>query len=1025
MKRYLLFVSSFFVLLFTIAQNHLFIPHIGIQENAVATHAFINGVIHLDSKTTINDGMLLIKGDRITDVGESIPIPKNAIIHDLNQKHIYPSFIELVSELNVLKEERKKRTNQPQYKSSKEGPYHWNEAVRPEYNTADFIQFDHEKTIPYLEKGYGIVLSHQNNGIVRGTGTLLALTKDYKKVILIDKAANFFSFSKGKSNQIYPTSLMGSIALLRQYFIDSKWYEKNNVNFHPTANLSYKAQIANNHLPNMFMVESKLNLFRAQKISKEANLDFYYKGTGKEYENLEQIKALNPKLIIPVDFPKPMNLDNPYDAISVSTSELSHWKYASTNLGRLEKENLSYCITSSTLKSKDFFNAIRSSIKNKASVEKIIYSLTELPARWLGIDSICGNLKKGKLANFIITDSKIFSKNSNVIENWVLGSKQFEKTTEEIDIRGTYQLICGTKQKKLTVSGTVNSPKAIISYPFLADSTVNGDLVFNNEGEKIKTKKEKKIKTTFFRNSNTVNLNYPEGNNYIRLNGLIEDGGNKWSGEGQNKNGDWLNWSVVKNKNLNKVSKDSNSTADPIKSFNSKQHLDFCQEKYPSQENIIFKNATIWTSDELGTFKGDLWIKNGKIIAVGKNINTELSDNLKIIDLDGKHISPGIIDEHSHIAIQNGVNEGSNAITSEVRIGDVINPEDINIYRQLSGGVTAAQLLHGSANPVGGQSAIIKMRWGQTAENMKIHTAPGFIKFALGENVKQSNWGWRYSVRYPQTRMGVEQIYYDAFSDAKNYQNSINNYNSLSNKEKNIKTSPKRNLQLEALSEIIDEKRFITCHSYIQSEINMLMKMADSMGFQINTFTHILEGYKVADKMKKHGVGASTFSDWWAYKYEVRDAIPYNACMLSKMGIVTAVNSDDAEMGRRLNQEASKAIKYGGCSENEALKLVTLNPAKLLHIDQLTGSIKVGKDADIVIWTRSPLSIYSKVEQTYVDGRLLFDSEKQEDLFKENEAKRSNLITEMIAAKKNGAPTQSIKKQVNKLHKCNDFEIDE
>jgi hypothetical protein len=344
---------------------------------------------------------------------------------------------------------------------------------------------------------------------------------------------------------------------------------------------------------------------------------------------------------------------------------------------------------------------------------------------------------------------------------------------------------------------------------------------------------------------------------------------------------------------------------------------------------------------------------------------------------------------------------------------------------QLSGGVTAAQLLHGSANPVGGQSAIIKMRWGQTAENMKIHTAPGFIKFALGENVKQSNWGWRYSVRYPQTRMGVEQIYYDAFSDAKNYQNSINNYNSLSNKEKNIKTSPKRNLQLEALSEIIDEKRFITCHSYIQSEINMLMKMADSMGFQINTFTHILEGYKVADKMKKHGVGASTFSDWWAYKYEVRDAIPYNACMLSKMGIVTAVNSDDAEMGRRLNQEASKAIKYGGCSENEALKLVTLNPAKLLHIDQLTGSIKVGKDADIVIWTRSPLSIYSKVEQTYVDGRLLFDSEKQEDLFKENEAKRSNLITEMIAAKKNGAPTQSIKKQVNKLHKCNDFEIDE
>jgi imidazolonepropionase-like amidohydrolase len=203
------------------------------------------------------------------------------------------------------------------------------------------------------------------------------------------------------------------------------------------------------------------------------------------------------------------------------------------------------------------------------------------------------------------------------------------------------------------------------------------------------------------------------------------------------------------------------------------------------------------------------------------------------------------------------------------------------------------------------------------------------------------------------------------------------------------------------------------------------MKMADSMGFKINTFTHILEGYKVADKMKQHGVGASTFSDWWAYKFEVRDAIAYNACLLSKMGVVTAVNSDDAEMGRRLNQEASKAIKYGGCSENEAIKLVTINPAKLLHIDNKTGSLKVGKDADIVVWNSSPLSIYSKVEQTYVDGLLLYDEKIQNELFKENERKRSTLITEMIQAKKNGFPTEKIKEQENKLHKCNDFEIDE
>jgi imidazolonepropionase-like amidohydrolase len=364
------------------------------------------------------------------------------------------------------------------------------------------------------------------------------------------------------------------------------------------------------------------------------------------------------------------------------------------------------------------------------------------------------------------------------------------------------------------------------------------------------------------------------------------------------------------------------------------------------------------------------------------------------------HLTPGIIDEHSHIALFS-VNEGSDASSAEVRMEDVINPEDINIYRQLSGGVTTAHLLHGSANPIGGQNAIIKLRWGKSPEDFKFAKAPGFIKFALGENVKHSN-GLNPDVeRFPQTRMGVEQLYYDYFTRAKTYKESLNIPTKSSDKTKQA-TSIRKDLDLEAVAEILDSKRFITCHSYVQSEINMLMHVADSMKFKVNTFTHILEGYKVADKMKNHGANASTFADWWAYKMEVMDAIPYNAAMLTKVGVNTAINSDDAEMGRRLNQEAAKSIKYGGLSEVQALKLITLNPAKMLHLDDKVGSIKVGKEADLVLWTDNPLSIYAKVNTTIIDGQIYYSQEEDLQLRAQNEKERQRLIAKLMAEKHKG-----------------------
>jgi imidazolonepropionase-like amidohydrolase len=341
-------------------------------------------------------------------------------------------------------------------------------------------------------------------------------------------------------------------------------------------------------------------------------------------------------------------------------------------------------------------------------------------------------------------------------------------------------------------------------------------------------------------------------------------------------------------------------------------------------------------------------------------------------------------------------------------MGDVINPSDINIYRHLAGGVTAAQLLHGSANAIGGQSALIKLRWGLTAEQMKIEQADGFIKFALGENVKQSNWGPQFNTRYPQTRMGVEQTYMNYFTKAQEY---------LKNIQTNAQNT-RKDLELDALAEIINKKRFITCHSYVQSEITMLMRVAEKFNFKVNTFTHILEGYKVADKMKAHGVYASTFADWWAYKFEVIDAIPHNAGILSQMGVCTAINSDDAEMARRLNQEAAKSVKYANMSEEDAWKMVTLNPAKMLHLDHRMGSLKPGKDADVVLWSDHPLSIYALAEQTYIDGRLFYSLESNTKLQERIQKERARLIQKMSEDKKAGGETQEPAKKQKYSFSC-------
>jgi imidazolonepropionase-like amidohydrolase len=388
---------------------------------------------------------------------------------------------------------------------------------------------------------------------------------------------------------------------------------------------------------------------------------------------------------------------------------------------------------------------------------------------------------------------------------------------------------------------------------------------------------------------------------------------------------------------------------------------------------ILIQNATILTVSHGTIEHGSILIKDGKIAEVGASVKAP--KDAQVIDAAGQFVMPGIIDCHSHIAIDGNVNEGSVSVSSMVNTADVLNPDDIDIYRDLAGGVTVANVLHGSANAIGGQTVVIKLRWGQPASKLPFEGAIPGIKFALGENPKRSNFS-RGTPRYPATRMGVEETIRGAFSEARDYKAEWDQYNKRTAAgEKNL-IPPRRDLRLDPLVEVLEGKRYVHAHCYREDEILMLLRVAKEFGFKVRTLQHVLEGYKVADEIAASGAGASTFSDWWAYKVEAYEAIPYNAALMTRRGVVVSVNSDDAEEATHLNQEAAKTIKFGGLSHDEALKLVTLNPAIQLGIDKRVGSIDPGKDADLVIYNHDPLSAYAVVQKTLIDGRVYFDRQR-------------------------------------------------
>lgn len=1000
MKRILPFIGIkilFLICTYHESDGQETFPRNDVKDLRPGQYAFTNATIVIDHQTTIEKATLLIKRGKIEQVGSSVTIPKGYNTIDATGLYIYPSLIDMYTSYGLTPVTRPPATSPwasvEQMEPKNSGAFNANQAIRSHYNAAEEFTVNTKNADDLRKIGFGSVLTFKADGLARGTGAFVTLGEALSnKVILQQKASAHYSFNKGTSTQTYPVSLMGSIAVLRQTFLDAAWYASQNPR--PFMDQSLEAWIQTQQLPQVIEGDNWMDVLRADKLGDEFGLQYIIRGSGDEYKRIAEIKSTNASLIVPVNYPDAYDVDDPFDALRVSLADMKHWELAPANLAALEKAGISFAITANGLtKVSDFMPNLIKAIENGLSEGAALKALTETPAKLLKVNTIVGSLKNGLTANFIITSGKLFDEKTKVLQNWIQGEPAYINTLPTHDFKGIYNLMLNDTTYQLEVSGEIGSQKAKIK---ITDST----------SHEVTSKFEDELVTLNFKS-----LKDSAGS--IRLSGWRVDNG--WKGKGQLTNGAWINWQAARTGDLP-------DSADVKKEDKKKKELGKVIYPFvahgtstlPTTETLLIRNATVWTNEAEGILlQTDVLLKDGKIIKIGKNI---VDNSARSIDGSGKHLTAGIIDEHSHIAAAS-VNDLA-ANSGMVRIGDVLNVEDINIYRALAGGVVAVQVLHGSANPIGGQSALIKLRWGESPEKMKIQGADPFIKFALGENVKRSynpN-----SIRYPLTRMGVEQVYMDAFTNAREYEKKWIAYNNLPAKEKTLAVKPRRDLVNETMVEILNKKRFISCHSYVQSEINMLMKVADQFNFRINTFTHILEGYKVADKMKEHGVAASTFSDWWTYKWEVRYAIPYNATILNKVGVVTAINSDDAEMGRRLNQEAAKSIKYGGMSEIEALKMVTLNPAKMLHLDQQMGSIKVGKSADVVLWSDHPLSVMARAEKTIIDGKVYFDIEQDKQRNQEIELERARIIQKMKDAKKKGSSTQPAASTKNVALHCED-----
>lgn len=968
----------------------------GLREHAPRWDAITGVRLVAAPGKVVENATIVMRDGVIVSVASNAAAPAGAKLWKLDGRTVYSGFIDMQSQLGVpanllpapIVSASAARAPAPPRILYGRALASDNPRVHPEQDVANQLQIRADDLKLARELGFTQVLSTPAAGIFRGQSALLNVGAgdQAKNLVLIPRVAQHLANElEPASRGSYPGSLMGVIAQVRQSFYDAQWYlrasESKLKTQRPQLNDSLAAlkPVLAGQQPVIYAADNEQSYQRIAKIRDEFKLNMILQGNGYEYRRLAHLKAAAMPVIVPLLFPNAPEVEHPDQVLDTSLEGMQHWEQASSNLAMLDQAGVSVMLTPAGLKEpkKDFWTRLRQAVRRGLAADHALAALTTTPAKILGEPKRLGHVQVGAMANLVVANGDLFADDQAQIEISFVEGKAF--TTEHyrrFELRGNWTVKFGERSANWVITGSVAKP------------------VLNIDGSKFElTLKDNQILVR-------------QGENTI----VAQGEGDQLRGTLQDAQGKVVAWTAQRSQAFVPEKTPLKPEIMPAQWANTYPAGPFSISTPTQAKNLLIKNATIWTSAVAGKLaQHDLLLVDGKIKAIGKNLNTPAQ--AEVIDATGKHISPGIIDAHSHLAIMQGTNEATSSITAEVRIGDVIDASSINIYRQLAGGLTVANVLHGSANTIGGQNQVIKLRWGEDAESLKLDSAFPGIKFALGENVKQSN-SPQATGRYPQTRMGVEQILRSAFLEARAYKEEREAW------RKNAAQSvePRRDLQLDTLVELLDRKRMIHIHSYRQDEILMFARIAQEFNLLVGTFQHVMEGYKVADVIASLGAGASTFSDWWGYKMEVSDSVPFNGALMHKAGVVTTFNSDSDELARHMTTEAAKAIKYGDLTDTEALKFVTINAAKQLKIDGRTGSLEAGKDADFVIWNGSPLSTYSRAEQTWIEGRRYFDLAQDARLREQAQSERQRLIKK-IAASRQAATTNGAKPNAEKSDK--------
>ena len=989
-------------------------PPASIRQPELRRDALIGVDIIPFPGTRLENGVILLRDGVIEAVGTDIDVPAGYRIHDRTGLVAYPGLIEPALLMET--------TEQATALADTRGAHH-NRNVVPQLDVSEIDLSIDESSAQLRQQGFCTALVLPQAKLFRGIGQVVLLGEEERTQRSpggIQPLSLGLDTSGGWRSRVYPGSSMGVVALLRQVFSDAHWHNQCQEVWanHPSGNepplespaLDSLAVVINGDQPVFIDATSEIRALRGARLAEEFDLNAVIVGSGMEFRRVDEVAATGLPVLVPVAYPKKPEATSARAAEDISLRTLLTWKHAPENARRLHEAGCDIAFTTHRLSSRsEFRKNLADAIARGLPEDVALEAVTKTPARLLGVEETLGTIEPGRIGNIVIVDGDLFDPQDSIREVWVAGRRHSitEEKTFDFPEQGT--LIVGDLNRNVTVDRAKNTFKISVNEETPEDSPEpqpEAPKAPNAKGAKEETAKQKptvwqarSVQFSDDRVSGVIEGEAFGSEGPVRFDAVLL--GDAMIGVGETSDGKTIRFELIANES-DRLAEKEDETESSTDAQDGEELVDaskdmaplpvplgaFGRVEAPQQETVFFDNATIWTAADDGILEeADLLIADGVIVEVGQNLTAP--DGARIVDASGMHITPGLIDCHSHTGIDGSVNEGSQNNTAEVRIGDVLDPDDVNWYRQLAGGLTTANQLHGSANPIGGQNAVVKLRWGTPTARMHFEEAMPGIKFALGENVV------RPENRYPDTRMGVAAFLEDAFRAASEYEAQHAQFAEL---ETNTGTMPpRRNLELEAVLEILNGERLVHCHSYRQDEILMLLRTAERWGFTIGTLQHVLEGYKIAEAIAAHGAGASSFSDWWAYKMEVMDAVPHNGTLMTNVGVLTSFNSDSDELARRMNVEAAKAVRYGGLSPHDALKMVTINPARQLRIHEHTGSIETGKDADLALWNGDPLSTFTRCQQTWIDGARYFDIEEDQVLTQQARTQRAELLAELVA----------------------------